>query len=110
MTAAARTITVYYGPVINPKSLECFQALPRCLLAVCPDGNISWIEEDISSSELEAILHHHGLDDASKYVLTELKPGEFIMPGFIDGHIVCIPFHHRHRLMPRHSMPVNSRT
>lgn len=89
MTTVARITTVYYGPVINPKSPKSFDALPRCLMAVGPDGNISWIEEEVTSCELETILHNHGLQDCGKYVLTELKPGEFIIPGFIDTHIVC---------------------
>jgi len=96
MTDADLMTTVYYGPVINPESLTAFQALPRCLIAVGPDGNIIWIEEDVISSELDAALELHGLFQGD-YVLVELKSGEFIMPGFIDTHIVRIPFpHHRH--------------
>ncbi|KAL4075452.1 hypothetical protein J3A83DRAFT_4356789 [Scleroderma citrinum] len=86
MSAAVCTTAVYYGPVINPESLTNFHALPRCLIAVSPDGNIAWIEDDVIRSELEAALGQHGLLQGD-YILTELKPGEFIMPGFIDTHI-----------------------
>ena len=88
--------TIYYGPVINPESLTAFQALPWCLIAVGPDGNIIWLEEDVISSELDAALEQHDLFQGD-YILVELKSGEFIMPGFIDTHIVRIPFpHHCH--------------
>ncbi|KAG6335851.1 hypothetical protein ID866_3241 [Astraeus odoratus] len=79
-------IAVYYGPVINPKSLTCYQALPRCLMAVGPEGNISWIEEDVIPCKVQDTLAKHGLSQGD-YAFVELKEGEFIMPGFIDTHI-----------------------
>lgn len=82
---------VYYGPVINPESLTAFQTLRRCLIAVGSDGNIIWIVEDINSSELELVLEQHGLFQGN-YTLVRLKSGEFIMPGFIDTHIVSVSF------------------
>ncbi|KIJ69327.1 hypothetical protein HYDPIDRAFT_24172 [Hydnomerulius pinastri MD-312] len=78
--------TVYYGPVINPQTLTSYLALPRCLIAVGPDGNISWIEDDVIGSKLQETMIQHGFSDGD-YTLVDLKPGEFIMPGFIDTHI-----------------------
>jgi guanine deaminase len=79
--------TIYYGPVINPQTLTTYLALPRCLIAVGPDGNISWIEDDIIGSKLQETISQHGFSDG-KYTLVHLNHGEFILPGFIDTHIV----------------------
>ncbi|KAF9227848.1 guanine deaminase [Gyrodon lividus] len=78
--------TVYYGPVINPQTLTSYLALPRCLVAVGPDGNISWIENDVVGSKFQETITQHGFSDGD-YSLVDLKPGEFIMPGLIDTHI-----------------------
>ncbi|KAL4067168.1 hypothetical protein V8B97DRAFT_1874102 [Scleroderma yunnanense] len=86
MAATACRTAVYYGPVINPESLTCFQALSQCLIAVGPDGNILWIETDIAKCNLEATLEERGLCH-DNHMLVVLKPGEFIMPGFVDSHI-----------------------
>lgn len=77
--------TIYFGPVINPQSLTSFLALPRCLIAVGHDGNILWIDNDVDPADLSDTLVHHALQN---YTLVELKPGEFIMPGLVDTHIV----------------------
>ncbi|KAF8844894.1 guanine deaminase [Paxillus ammoniavirescens] len=78
--------TIYYGPVINPQTLTTYLALPRCLIAVGPDGNISWTEDDIIGSKLQETITQHGFCDG-EYTLVHLQPGEFILPGFIDTHI-----------------------
>ncbi|KAF9246460.1 hypothetical protein BU15DRAFT_40175 [Melanogaster broomeanus] len=78
--------TIYYGPVINPQTTTYYLALPRCLIAVGPDGNISWIEDDIVGSKLQETIVKHGFVEGD-YTLVYLKPGEFIMPGLIDTHI-----------------------
>ena len=82
--------TIYLGPVINPVSLTSFLALPVALIAVGHDGNILWIDTD---SDLNDAIARHGVQT---YSLVRLKPGEFIMPGLIDTHIVrtgpfCFP-------------------
>ena len=80
--------TIYFGPVINPRSLTSFLALPRCLIAVGQDGNILWIDNEVDPVGLRDTITRHGL---RSYTLVDLKPGEFIMPGLIDTHIVCNP-------------------
>lgn len=77
--------TIYHGPVINPISLTAYTALPRCLIAVAHDGNILWIDDDVDPANLTDTIAHRGLQT---YTLVHLKQGEFIMPGFIDTHIV----------------------
>lgn len=77
------TRTIFYGPLVNPKSLSYFQALPRCLLAVGPEGHIDWIEEDIHESALQNVLAQHASLEAH---LVNLRHGEFILPGFVDTH------------------------
>lgn len=77
--------TVFYGSVINPESLTTFQALPRALLAINAAGNIDWIVDDVESSMVQVTLAEKGLVDVD---VTELRTGEFIMPGFVDTHTV----------------------
>ncbi len=78
---------IFYGPFVNPKSLSSFQALPRCLLAVGPSGHIDWIEEDVHESALQNVLAQHG---SLSTPLVSLRHGEFILPGFVDTHTVCL--------------------
>jgi guanine deaminase len=78
---------VFHGAVINPQTLRSYQALPRCLLAVSSTGVIEWIVEDVSSSMVEQVLEQKGCLDAEFY---ELKHGEFLVPGFVDTHTVCV--------------------
>jgi Predicted metal-dependent hydrolase with the TIM-barrel fold len=81
------TSTVYYGAVINPQTLTFYQALPNCLLAVGPTGEIDWIVEDVASSMVQETMAQKGSADVD---VVDLKRGEFIMPGFIDTHTVCV--------------------
>lgn len=74
---------VYYGPVINPVTLSSFKALPSCLLAVGPTGNIDWIVEDVDSSMVQETMAAHGYIDVDVVCLPD---GQFIMPGLIDTH------------------------
>lgn len=91
-------INLYYGPVINPKTLTNYLALPWCLIAVGSDGNIIWIEDDIEPSAIHSVIALRGLkDDEYKLVDFSAKPGEFIMPGLIDTHVVRTSHHRAHR-------------
>jgi hypothetical protein len=82
-------IELYYGPVINPQSLRRYLALPRCLIAIGSDGNIIWVEDDIEADAIANIIAGHGLKDAEyKLVDFTATPGEFLMPGLIDTHVV----------------------
>jgi guanine deaminase len=83
--SSSETRTIFYGPLVNPKSLSSFQALPRCLLAVGASGQIDWIEEDVHKSVLLNVLDQHGSLDIP---LVSLGHGEFILPGFVDTHTV----------------------
>ena len=85
-------INLYFGPVINPQTLTHYLALPRCLIAVGSDGNIIWIEEDIDPSVVHDTITVRGLKHG-EYTLVDFctNPGEFIMPGLIDTHVVCHP-------------------
>jgi hypothetical protein len=83
----SETRTIFYGPLVNPKSLSSFQALPRCLLAVGSSGHIDWIEEDVHESALQNVLAQHA---SLEEHLVSLRHGEFILPGFVDTHTVRI--------------------
>jgi guanine deaminase len=83
----SETRTIFYGPLVSPKSLSSFQALPRCLLAIGSSGHIDWIEEDVHESALQDVLAQHASLEAH---LVNLRHGEFILPGFVDTHTVRI--------------------
>ncbi|KAM6500284.1 hypothetical protein JOM56_003298 [Amanita muscaria] len=78
-------VSIFYGSVINPVSLTKYEALPKCLLAVGPDGAVIWLEQDVPEHLIRNTLAHHGLVDV-KIDLVVLKHGEFIIPGFVDTH------------------------
>ncbi|KAF8128938.1 hypothetical protein EV363DRAFT_1169538 [Boletus edulis] len=86
-------INIYYGPVVNPKTLRHYDALPQCLIAVGYDGNIIWVEDDIEASALYNTITVHGLNDG-EYNLVDFSknPGEFIMPGLVDTHVHACQF------------------
>lgn len=77
--------TLFYGAVVNPKTLTSYDARPRCLLAVGPSGNIEWMEQDVAPHDLEPTLSRYSCNDAE---IVELKEGEFLLPGFVDTHTV----------------------
>jgi hypothetical protein len=77
--------TIYFGAVINPVSLTEYSALPRCLVAVNANGLIDWIEEDVDPTLLQEALLKHNCEPGS---VVELLDGQFLMPGFVDTHIV----------------------
>ena len=79
--------TVFYGPIVNPKSTSSFLPLPNTLLAVAASGKIDWIEENVHPSSVQDVLARHGSLDTP---LISLKYGEFILPGFIDTHTVRV--------------------
>lgn len=81
--------TVYYGPLVNPKNLHEYQALPHALLGVSSAGIIEWIEPDVpDSSVLQDVLVKHGYTSVEDVKIVELRRGEFLLPGFIDTHTV----------------------
>ncbi len=77
--------TIYYGSVINPVSLDSYEALPRCLLAVGATGCVEWLVEDVEDSLVEDTMGQKGYVDNP---VVPLKKTEFIMPGLIDTHTV----------------------
>lgn len=83
--------TVFYGALITPVSLREYRTLSHALLAVARDtGDIAWVEDDVHTSALQNTLARHGLT-TEDVDLIELKLGDFLMPGFIDTHIVRSP-------------------
>jgi guanine deaminase len=79
--------TVYHGAVINPKDLTSYHAMPNCLIAVSPVGEIEWIVEEVVDSMVQEIMSQKGCLEAD---VVNLKHGEFIIPGFIDTHTVSV--------------------
>ena len=79
---------VFYGALVSPRTLSAHTVSPSALLCVShTSGDIDWVEHDVHPSALQDVLAKHGLqlDDVE---LTELRHGEFLMPGFIDTHLV----------------------
>lgn len=83
---------VYYGAIIQSRSLTELDAWPRALLAIDASGVIAWIETDVSSSEVRDVAGRHGWDigDSSTVEFIEGKKGEWIMPGLVDTHTVRV--------------------
>jgi guanine deaminase len=86
MSAFSRQ-TIFYGPVITPVDLKHYKSYLRCLLSVGTHGDIDWLVEDVPPSELQNVLASKGCDDAD---VTELRHGEFLLPGFVDTHTVSL--------------------
>ncbi|PPQ63252.1 hypothetical protein CVT24_006777 [Panaeolus cyanescens] len=76
--------TIYYGAVVNPRSLQAYDLWPRCLLAVNAKGVIDWVVEDVQPHELQDALASKGHSLETDFVA--LKDGEFLIPGFVDTH------------------------
>ena len=83
--------TIFYGALVTPKSLTAYDALPHAVLCISQSsGNIDWIEPDVPASSLQDVLAKHGYVDTAALNIVELKSGEFLLPGFIDTHTVCV--------------------
>jgi guanine deaminase len=78
--------TVYYGALVNPVSIESFEAHPRALIAVDNVGDIALLVKDVAPSGVEDALAAHGWKHGTPIV--KLQAGEFLIPGFIDTHTV----------------------
>lgn len=85
--------TIFYGSLINPKSLLEYEALPRAVLAYGPDGNVLWIEADVERKRLHDVILSKMQDkilSINEIDLKILSNSQFIMPGFIDTHTVSL--------------------
>jgi guanine deaminase len=77
--------TVFYGALINSKTLTELSVHPRALLAVNKHGVIDWIIEDIEFAKVKRVLEEKDLHHVK---LNVTRKGEWLMPGFIDTHTV----------------------
>ena len=88
--------SVFYGPIINPATLTDYAIFPRALLAVDSSGNIAWVEQDVDSCDVQHIVDQRvselkaSLGSHLCVIVTELRDGEFILPGFVDTHTVLL--------------------
>lgn len=92
-SSSKATLNILHGALINPESLTTYALLPRALIAVDPNGNIAWIEEDVYHSDIQKAIGRNiaqlrASSSNADILLTELEDGEFILPGFIDTHTV----------------------
>ncbi|KAM3467489.1 hypothetical protein MY5147_007922 [Beauveria neobassiana] len=73
----------FYGTVIHSKSPREIAILENALLVVVDRGIIAFLEDGIPrdrvSEKMKAL-------NTSEIIVTELKKGQFIMPGFVDTH------------------------
>lgn len=92
---ATVTVSVFYGPVINPKDLNTYEILSQALIAVDPNGTIIWTERDVKPGNLQDYIKERLPEVPApdgyeiSVSLIELDDGEFIIPGFVDTHTVC---------------------
>ena len=89
-------LSVFYGPIINPATLTDYTIFPRALLAVDSSGNIAWVEQDVDSCDVQYIVDQRvselkaSLGSDLRVIVTELRDGEFILPGLVDTHTVLL--------------------
>lgn len=95
--------TIFYGPVLHALNYHTLQILPRALLAVA-SGRIEWLIDNVPPSESGATIREAAASkgwrvgerkagdppDRQHAQLRTLQDGEFIIPGFIDTHTVCV--------------------
>lgn len=88
--------TLFYGALVSPRSLREHYTSPHAVVCVSnASGNIEWVEHDVPASAFQDVLAQHGLVDLQAVDVVELKHGEFLMPGFIDTHLVSACRHMR---------------
>jgi guanine deaminase len=84
--------TLYYGPIIQSRTLLELDVWPSAVIAVEPSGIIAWIEQgSVAPSSLQEISIKHGwdiLDPTHSIRVVEGRPGEWLMPGLVDTHTV----------------------
>ncbi|EGX96796.1 Guanine deaminase [Cordyceps militaris CM01] len=73
----------FYGTVVHSASLKEIAILEDALLVVDDCGTIVALEANVQSEEVSGRLE--ALNAAQSW-FTELKKGQFIMPGFVDTH------------------------
>ena|ERR1700733_4605679 len=78
---------VFYGAVVNASCINQLDLWPRALLAVSTYGTIAWLETDVERHHISRKLEERGHHWKNAQWI-ELKDGEWLMPGFIDTHIV----------------------
>lgn len=79
------SVSILYGAAVTPVDASTWKAMPRCLLAVGPTGDIEWLFEHIEEDRLTEVLGQKGHSTAE---VVTLQKGEFLIPGFIDTHTV----------------------
>ncbi|KAK3372918.1 hypothetical protein B0T24DRAFT_621710 [Lasiosphaeria ovina] len=84
MTAEGK-MKAFVGPVIHSLSASELEILPSALLVVGPKGGIAHFVKDCPWSEVSTILASLHLP-AHLVEILPLKPGEFLIPGFVDTH------------------------
>lgn len=70
--------TTFLGPVLHSVSLNALEIIPNCALTVSPNGKIINFKKDLTSFN-----HDRSPSDGTIYIL---KPGQFLIPGFVDTH------------------------
>ncbi|KAM3514601.1 hypothetical protein MY11210_001707 [Beauveria gryllotalpidicola] len=73
----------FYGTVIHCKGLGEIAILENALLVVDDRGSIAVLEASVQRDKVSERIKAL---DASEIIVTELKKGQFIMPGFVDTH------------------------
>ncbi|KAF9448012.1 Metallo-dependent hydrolase [Macrolepiota fuliginosa MF-IS2] len=83
------SFSIFYGGVVTPVDASHWKAMPRCLLAVDPSGNVAWLIEHLEENTIPEVLNQKGRSTVDVVIL---RKGEFIVPGFIDTHTHAAQF------------------
>ncbi|KAJ1653663.1 hypothetical protein IWQ61_006259 [Dispira simplex] len=90
---ASPTYQLFVGCIVNPKTLTQLDiALQSVLVVHSPSGTIT--DFIISPSNLDATVDQlkQRYGDDSQVKVVRLKPGQFLLPGFIDTHVHASQF------------------
>jgi len=82
-TSASLVSKVFYGTIIHSLSLKQIEYIRHGLLFVDSLGVIVRMERNVASSQLNSFL-----GDIARDKVLVLNDDQFIIPGFIDTHIV----------------------
>ena len=92
-------VTVFFGQLVNPKSLLDFDVFPSAALAVGSNGDILFMKQHVEEKHLQSLIdselrkHCISLTESGLILHTRIKKlskDQFIMPGFVDTHTVSL--------------------
>lgn len=76
---------IFHGTLVHSMSLNSLVILENSVIAIDTEGRIIAVEENVSCSEVPAVLRKLKIDDHNAEI-RHLSRTEFLIPGFVDTH------------------------